>query len=116
MGSACVKMAMPIPPKGDFSWARGMPFEVYTLFKCSYQAITVAAAWETMKEDPPVEGGWLKHPIIYHPLYSLKVGGGSDICNIVTMQAMQFLARNGWNAFYMEYHSYFSKNILPYKV
>ena len=87
-------MADPIPSEGDFSWSVDKD-----MFEDAYMAITEAAAWELMKYSPG-ENGYMYTTNANYKEIKIKYAGHSGTSYGLTMRAMQFLAKNGWAAFY----------------
>jgi hypothetical protein len=91
-----------IPAKGDFTFIKHSPSR--EMAKDAYNTITIAEAWELMKEYPGEHGYALNEGSVYDEIIrNLKYRDHTGLTYGWTMIAMHFLAKNGWAAFYKEY-------------
>ncbi len=85
--------------RGDFSLAS--PFE-REMLEDAFQAVTKADAWELLK-DPAIPGDdgfmFTQNPSVEEISKFMKYEGHSGASYGVTMRAMEFIAKEGWDAY-----------------
>jgi hypothetical protein len=96
---------MSISP-GDFANIPGISQNDAKMFKDAYDAVTIAEKWEDLKITYTESFMFSPPPFINSITSNMKMMIHHSGCSFgVTMRAIEYIAKNGWDSFVNSYRS-----------
>ncbi len=87
---------------GDFSFLPAARAHEREMYEDAYQAVEATpGGWDFLKnQSPPADKGFMfwSHPTLSAINRNIKYGGHSGASHGFVMRTMEFIAKNGWDA------------------